>query len=147
MSIIKRKNNNNLFPSFLDDVLGNDLLNPSADFGNVGFNVPAANIKEHEDKFMLELAAPGKSKEDFNVELDNDVLTISSEHEDKKEDKNGESFTRKEYSYESFTRSFTIPESVDSSQIKANYQNGILKFNLPKREEAKTQPKRMIDIS
>ena len=147
MSIIKRKNNNNLFPSFLDDMLGNDLLNPSADFGNLGFNVPAANIKEQEDKFVLELAAPGKSKNDFNVELDNDVLTISSEKEDKKEDKDGESFTRKEYSYESFTRSFTIPESVDASQIKANYEDGILKFDLPKREEAKTQPKRMIDIS
>lgn len=147
MSIIKRKNSNNLFPSFLDDVLGNDLLNPSADFGNVGFNVPAANIQEQEDKFVLELAAPGKSKKDFNIELDNDVLTISSEHEDKKEDKDGENFTRKEYSYESFTRSFTIPESVESNKIKANYQNGILKLDLPKREEAKTQPKRMIDIS
>lgn len=147
MSIIKRKNSNNLFPSFLDDVLGNDLLNPSADFGNVGFNVPAANIQEQEDKFVLELAAPGKSKKDFNIELDNDVLTISSEHEDKKEDNDGENFTRKEYSYESFTRSFTIPESVESNKIKANYQNGILKLDLPKREEAKTQPKRMIDIS
>ena len=147
MSIIKRKNNNNLFPSFLDDVLGNDLMNPSADFGNVGFNVPAANIKEYEDKFMLELAAPGKTKKDFNVELDNDVLTISSEKENKNENGSGENFTRKEYSYESFTRSFTIPESVDSTKIKANYEEGILKLDLPKREEAKTQPKRMIDIS
>ncbi len=147
MSIIKRKNSNNLFPSFLDDVLGNDLLNPSADFSNIGFNVPAANIQEKEDKFVLELAAPGKSKKDFNIELDNDVLTISSVHEDKKEDKDGENFTRKEYSYESFTRSFTIPESVESNKIKANYQNGILKLDLPKRDEAKTQPKRMIDIS
>jgi len=64
-----------------------------------------------------------------------------------KEDKDGENFTRKEYSYESFTRSFTIPESVESNKIKANYQNGILKLDLPKRDEAKTQPKRMIDIS
>ena len=147
MSIIKRKNSNNLFPSFLDDMLGNDLMNPSADLGNVGFNVPAANIEELEDKFVLSLAAPGKTKEDFNVELDNDVLTISSEHEDKKENGSGENFTRKEYSYESFTRSFTIPESVDVSKIKANYQDGILKLDLPKRDEAKTQPKRMIDIS
>ena len=147
MSIIKRKNNNNLFPSFLDDVLGNDLLNPSADLGNVGFNVPAANIKEYEDKFVLELAAPGKTKNDFNIELDNDVLTISSEQEDKHEDKDGENFTRKEYSYESFTRSFTIPESVNASKIEANYEDGILKFDLPKRDEAKTQPKRKIDIS
>jgi len=84
MSIIKRNNSNNLFPSFLDDVLGNDILNPSADFNNIGFNVPAANIQEKEDKFVLELAAPGKSKKDFNIELDNDVLTISSVHEDKK---------------------------------------------------------------
>jgi len=147
MSIIKRKNTNNLFPSFLDDMLGNDLLNPSADLGNVGFNVPAANIREYEDKFVLELAAPGKSKKDFNVELDNDVLTVSAEKVDKKEDKDDVNFTRKEYSYESFTRSFTIPESVDSSKIKANYQNGILKFDLLKRDEAKTQPKRMIEIS
>lgn len=146
MSIIKRKNSN-LFPSFLDDVLGKDLLNPSAESGNVGFNVPAANIQEFEDKFVLDLAAPGKSKKDLNIELDNDVLTISSEKEDKNEDKTNDSFTRQEYSYESFTRSFTIPESVDSSKIKANYEDGVLKLELPKREEAKTQPKRMIDIS
>jgi HSP20 family protein len=139
------RTNGNWLPSLLEDIF--DEKNIQKRFSNT-HSLPAVNIEENEDSFSLELAAPGKSKDDFNIELDNDLLTISSEikEEHKTEDKN-RIFTRREFSYESFKRSFTLPESIDPSKIKANYENGVLILNLPKREEAKTQPKRMIDIS
>ena len=142
---LMRRTNGNLLPSLLEDIFDNNVIENK--FKNL-CSLPAANIEEKEDNFILELAAPGKSKEDFNIELDNDLLTISSEvnQETKTEDKE-RNFTRKEFSYESFKRSFTLPESVDTSKIKASYTDGVLILDLPKREEAKTQPKRMIDIS
>jgi len=110
-------------------------------------SLPAVNIEEKEDSFVLELAAPGKKREDFNIELDNELLTISSEtkEENKSEDKD-RNFTRREFSYTSFKRSFTLPETVDFSKIDATYSEGVLYVNLPKREEAKKQPKRLIEI-
>ncbi|WP_454244324.1 Hsp20/alpha crystallin family protein [Psychroflexus sp. MBR-150] len=137
------RTSNGWLPNLLEDIFDDRLTEN-------GFSalksLPAVNIEEKEDKYSLELAAPGKSKKDFNIELDNDLLIISSETKDEKEteDKN---FTRREFSYESFKRSFTLPDTVDANKIKANYKNGILYLDLPKREEAKTQPKRLIDIS
>jgi len=103
---------------------------------------------ETEESFNVEVAAPGKMKEDFNIELDNDVLTISSEDQKENEstDKNGR-FTRKEFSYNTFKRAFSLPDSVDSTKISASYNNGVLEIALPKKEEAKVQAKRLIDIS
>ncbi len=142
---LMRRTNGNLLPSLLEDIFDDNVLENR--FKNFR-SLPAVNIEEHEDKYNLELAAPGKSKKDFNIELDNDLLTISSEtKEDNKTENKERNFTRREFSYESFKRSFTLPESVDTSKIKANYKNGVLILELPKREEAKTQPKRMIDIS
>ena len=141
MELMTRKNA--WLPSLLEDIFDEKLTES-------GFNtmksLPAVNIEEQEDKYVLELAAPGKTKKDFDIELDNDLLTISSEikEEHKTEDKD---FTRREFSYESFRRSFTLPDSVDTSKVKANYKNGVLLVDLPKREEAKKQPKRLIDIS
>jgi len=142
---LMRRTNGNLLPSLLEDIFDNNVIENK--FKNFR-SLPAVNIEELEDKYSLELAAPGKSKKDFNIELDNDLLTISSEikEENRSEDKE-RNFSRREFSYESFKRSFTLPESVDTSKIKASYKNGILILDLPKREEAKTQPKRMIDIS
>lgn len=136
---------NNWLPSILEDIFDDRVIENR--FKNMK-SLPAVNIEEKEDSFHLELAAPGKSKEDFNIELDNDLLTISSEikEENTSEDKE-RNFTRREFSYESFKRSFTLPESIDTSKIKASYTDGVLILDLPKREEAKTQPKRMIDIS
>lgn len=140
MSIIKR--NDVLFPSLMNEIFKPDW------FGGVdqhSVRVPAVNIRENETGFGLELAVPGLKKDDFNIEIDKDVLTISSEMKSEdtlKDDK----FTRKEFSLSSFTRSFTLPETVDSDKIKADYNNGILSFNLPKREDALPKPKRMIEI-
>ena len=144
MELMKRTNGNWL-PSLLEDIFEEN--NIQRRFTNLN-SLPAVNIEEKEDKYILEMAAPGKSKKDFNIELDNDLLMISSEikEENQTEDKE-RNFTRREFSYESFKRSFTLPETIDTTKIKAAYKNGVLSLDLPKREEAKTQPKRMIDIN
>ncbi len=95
---------------------------------------PAINIRETEEMFVVEVAAPGKKKEDFNIEVKDGVLTISSEQKEEKEEKT-EQFMRKEFSYNKFTRSFTLPENVDHDKIKANYKDGLLLIDLPKLEK------------
>ena len=147
MSLIKR-NETNWLPSVFDDMFKTDWLGGTTNVNSIGTSIPAVNIQETEDAFSVEVAAPGKSKEDFNIELDNDVLTISSE--DKKEnettDKKGR-YTRKEFSYSTFKRAFSLPDSVDNAKISASYNNGVLEIALPKKEESKVQAKRLIDIS
>lgn len=106
---------------------------------------PAVNIKENEKDFELDLSIPGFKREDFNIEIDNDVLTISSEIKKDKETKE-DNFTRREFSVSSFKRAFSLPETVNSDEIKAVYEGGILKLTLPKKEEALPKPKRLIEI-
>lgn len=147
MSLIKR-NPDNWLPSVFDDMFKTDWLGGTTNVNRIGTSIPAVNIREDDNAFSVEVAAPGKSKEDFNIELNNDVLTISSE--ERKEDETSENdgrFTRKEYSYSTFKRAFGLPDSVDSEKIAASYKDGVLEIKLPKREEAKVQAKRMIDIS
>lgn len=124
-----------LFSGFMDD---DNFFN--IDFprlGNGWMNkMPAANVKENENEFIIDLAVPGMSKEDFNINIENGALCVSSEKEQESEDK-GEDYTRKEFSYSSFTRSFRLPESVNQEKIKAKYENGVLALTLPKKEEAK----------
>lgn len=110
-----------------------------------GANLPAVNIKENEKDYELELSVPGMKKDDFNVEVDNNVMTISAEINEEN-DVTEENYTRKEFSYSSFKRSFTLPETIDEDKIEASYVDGILKFRLPKRDEALPKPKRMITI-
>jgi len=140
MSLIRR--NTDLLPGLWNDVFTPDW------FGGVDSNrsnLPAVNIMEGEKDFTLELAVPGQKKEDFNVELDNDVLTISMETQSQVDDKKA-GYTRREFSYTSFKRAFTLPESVNQEDIKADYKDGILKFTLPKKEEALPKAKRLIEI-
>lgn len=145
MSLIRRTDN--WLPSVFDDMFNSDWLGSNDRTNHIGTNIPAVNVKETDDEFLVEVAAPGKSKEDFEIELNNNLLTISSETEEehKSEDKE-EQFTRREFSYSAFKRSFSLPDSIDSAKISANYVDGVLKIELPKREESKTQPKRLIDI-
>lgn len=107
--------------------------------------VPAVNIVENENEFMIELAAPGLTKKDFNIAVENGVLTISAEKEVEK-DEEKKNYTRKEYSFEQFTRSFTLPENVIEDKIKAHYEDGILKLQLAKKELAKVPPKKEIQV-
>jgi len=98
--------------------------------------VPAVNIIEDNDRFRLEMAAPGLQKSDFQINVEKDVLTISSEKKEEKEEKD-DNYARKEFYYNSFSRSFNLPETIDVENIKADYKNGILNVVLPKKEEAK----------
>lgn len=147
MNLIKR-NTDNWLPSIFDDMFKTDWMdNGNNGMNRIGTSVPAVNIAENDDAFTLELAAPGMSKKDFNLELDNGVLTISSEQKKEDEKKeNGGRFTRREFSYSSFKRAFSLPETVDTEKISAKYNEGVLVIELPKREDAKVQAKRMIDI-
>lgn len=109
--------------------------------------VPALNIKEDDKKMTLELMVPGFKKEDIKISLDGDILTISSETKEEKESKDKENnFLKREFFYNSFKRCIRIPdEKIDTGNIKANYEDGILKLSLPKREEP-VKPSRLIDI-
>lgn len=98
--------------------------------------VPAVNIVENKNDYTVSLAVPGMKKDDFNIDVEGNMLTISCEKEEKKEEKD-EKFTRKEYNYSSFSRSFTLPEEVNRENIEAVYDNGLLKLMLPKKEEVK----------
>ncbi len=108
--------------------------------------VPSVNIRETEEGFGLELAAPGLKKDDFRVNLDNQTLTISAELKREEEEKS-EKLIRREFSYNSFSRSFSLPKTIDLDKIKADYKDGILSISLPKREEAKVAVNREISIA
>jgi HSP20 family protein len=137
MNLIKKQNP--VFTSLIDDIFINQ------DWKQISATVPAVNIIEADDHFNIELAAPGKKKSDFTIELDQGVLTISSENERKSTEKEG-SFTRKEFGYIFFKRSFNIPETVSADKISASYKEGILTVSLPKKAEALPQPKKLISI-
>jgi HSP20 family protein len=142
------RRNENYLPSFFDRFFNNELMDwGNSNFSSTNTSLPAVNVKETNDEFLIELAAPGMEKKDFKINFKNNVITISSEREDKKEEKK-ENYTRREFSYQSFQRAFTVPENaIISDKIEASYNNGILEIKLPKREEVKPQPEREIRIS
>lgn len=150
MTLAKRNGNvMNSLPGLFDDFFSRDLFDwGNANFSNSGTTLPAVNVKETADSFEVEMAAPGMKKEDFKVELDNSVLTISSEKREDNEHKEGEKYSRREFSYQSFQRSFTLSkDAVDADNIHAKYENGVLHLTIPKREEVKQKPARLINIS
>jgi HSP20 family protein len=107
---------------------------------------PAVNVIESQDGYRLEVAAPGLSKADFEVKVDKDLLTVSAKKTAQAEAGNGEKYTRKEFNYFEFNRSFHLPETVDAASIKASYDSGVLHISLEKKPEAKPQPARVIEI-
>ena len=132
-------------PSYLNGFFGKDLFN---EFNTPAFSgsVPAVNVVENKEGFRIEVAAPGLQKSDFKLNLEKNQLTISAQKE-KKEEEVQETYTRREFKYNSFQRTFTLPNSVDGDKIEANYADGILSVALPKREEAKEKPARQIEIA
>jgi HSP20 family protein len=108
--------------------------------------MPAVNIVEGKEDYRIEVAAPGLGKDDFRINLENNILTVSSEKEEKVEEKD-EKVMRKEFNYYSFCRSFSLPQTVNSEKIKATHKDGILNIIVPKRDEAKEKPAREIKIS
>jgi len=150
MSIVKRMNGN-LLPAnprmLFDDFFNRELFN----WGNNNFSstlttIPSVNIKENPDDCEVEVAAPGMEKQDFEITLEGNMLTISSSKKNQKEESEG-NYTRKEFSYQSFQRSFELPKDVvDEEHIVAKYENGVLKLTIPKTENAKKQAPRLIEI-
>ena len=142
-------NSNTNFPNWsnwLDDIFNRDLPSVFTSNFNTGISLPKVNIKETADAFIVEMAVPGLKKSDFHIDLDNQVLSISTESTEENEHTE-ENYTRREFGYASFKRTFTLPESVNDEKINAKYNDGILSVHLPKKEEAKQKPARSIEIS
>ena len=132
------------WPNLVDEFFGNDFLGEYFN-GRTGISAPAVNIIEDKEDFRIEVAAPGLEKKDFEVNLENNVLTISSSKESKTEESG--TVMRKEFSYASFKRSFKLPNTVDGDKISAIHKEGILYISIPKKEEAKVKPLRQIAIA
>lgn len=150
MSIIKRNNGfSTEMPALFNDFFTRDLWNWGLNNSSTtNTTIPAVNVSEDSDNFYVEVAAPGMKKEDFSVEIEGNTLTIRSEKENQREQKEGERYSRKEFSYQSFQRVFELPAHVvDSEHIEAKYENGLLLLIVPKKEEAKQRPPRTIQIS
>ena len=133
-----------LRPSVLEDIIRpwNEWLDEKWPFST---HLPAVNVKETDDTYEITMAAPGLEKKDFKIDVNGSLLTISAEKEEKKDEKD-ETYSRKEYSYRSFARSFSLPEDIFKDKIDANYMNGELKLTLPKKEEAKTMAHQKISV-
>lgn len=133
------------FSVMLDDFISWDFRQPS--FSTTGVSTPAVNIIETNDDFRLEMVAPGMKKEDFKIELQDGVLAISYDHDDNREgERRNWKYSTREYNYHSFSRSFSLPETVDSGQIHAGYEAGILTLVLPKKDGAKGELVRQIKV-
>ncbi|MGF1555164.1 Hsp20/alpha crystallin family protein [Paucihalobacter sp.] len=145
---LSKKRNVSTLPSlssWVDNFFENSLGTEFMSNFNTGITLPAVNIKETNDQYVLELAIPGMKKSDFSIEVDNKILSISSEvkTENQTEESN---YTRREFGYSSFKRTFTLPDTVESDRVNANYNDGILLVMLPKREEAKQKPPKRIEV-
>jgi HSP20 family protein len=136
--------NRNYVPAYWDDFFNDRVFN---NFNNNQCNhtSPAVNVIEEDKGFRIEVAVPGLSRDDFNIEVDNDVLTISSVEKEKKEDKK-HNYTRREFSYRSFKRSFQLPETIDQDQIQASHEAGVLSLNLPKKDEVVQKAPKQIEV-
>jgi HSP20 family protein len=150
MTLVKRNGSLlNPLPVLFDDFFNRDLFNwGNSNFSDTNTTIPAVNIKETAENYEVEVAAPGMNKKDFKVELDGNSLTISSGKSNQKEERDEERYFRKEFSYQSFQRTFTLQKDVvDIDKIQAKYENGLLHLLIPKKEEAKQKPPRLIQIS
>ena len=134
------------YSSLLDELFNSD-YSPFYYKSACSSDNPAVNITENEAGFHIEVAAPGIAKKDFNVSVEKDVLKISYEQETKKEEKDSEKVLKREFGINSFNRSFTLPETVDSEKIKASYNDGVLSVEIPKLVEAKVKQVKEIKIA
>lgn len=144
MTLLKRR-----IPTLLSDFFDEPFSTSVADwFGDRLWisRQPRVNIDEKNEQFDIEVAAPGMKKEDFHITCDNGLLTIKAEREEKKEEKQ-RNYTRREYNYNSFSRSFTLPENVKSEEVSAKYDNGILRVTVPKKVKGEAKAKKEIPVS
>lgn len=144
MSLVRFSRN---YPSLFDRFFDNDLFDWSnKNYSTTNTTLPSVNIRESKSNFEVEVAAPGFEKGDFKIELNHDLLTISSEKKVENETKDDQRFTCREFSYQSFSRSFTLPNIADSEKIEAKYDKGILTVTIPKKEEVVAKLNRLIEI-
>ncbi len=144
MSLVKFSSN---YPSLFNRFSENEWFDwANRNYSITNTTLPSINIKESNDDFEVEVAAPGLGKNDFKIELNHNLLTISSDKKIENETKEGQQFTRREFSYQSFNRSFSLPNIVEGDKIEAKYDKGILRVVIPKKEEAKPKPARQIAI-
>ncbi|MEO9964223.1 MAG: Hsp20/alpha crystallin family protein [Reichenbachiella sp.] len=145
MNLLAKTGDNLRFPALFSGFFDEDTWSKPL-WNGWRANVPAANVLETDNEFKIELAAPGMEKKDFHVNIENGALCISSEKEMELNDEQ-EDYTRKEFSFSSFSRSFLLPDSVNDDKVKATYKDGVLSITLPKKEEAKKLPKKEIKIA
>ena len=139
MTLIRRRTND-MFPDWFEDFFTNQEFTPKTRTATV----PSVNIYEKDDHFEIDMAIPGMKKEDIKINIDNELLTISAETESELSSED-ENCTKKEFSYTNFSRSFTLPESVDKNEISAKSNDGVLKITVKKHEKA-TKAERQIEI-
>jgi HSP20 family protein len=130
-------------------LFGPDFLNDNFElplYSRLGLNIPSVNVSESPKEFRLELAAPGLERKDFKIEVENHCLNISADKEEEKKEKDDD-YTRREYSFNSFSRSFTLPENIKEGSIDARYENGVLTVIVPKQKETPVKIARQIEVS
>jgi HSP20 family protein len=142
MALVKWNRGTPAFSDLFENFFNRDI----SDFlGEQKGTVPSVNVRETKDDFRLEVAAPGLKREDFNIKIDNNVMMVTGEKEEQSET-NDEYYNRKEFNYSSFSRSFHLPDMVNTDNIQAKYNDGILEICIPKKEEAKTKAEKVIQI-
>jgi HSP20 family protein len=148
--VTKRKDGNGGSSLLKNDFFNSDFLTPrlfdfEGNYFNGGASTPLANISETNKEYKVDVSVPGMKKDDFKIDVENGVLSITSEKEEEKneDDKN---YKRQEFSYSSFCRTFSLPENVDENNISAKYDNGILQVVIPKKEVTETKPKKQIKV-
>lgn len=142
MSLVRRTGG--VYPSFIEDFFDNGWPGQSNLF-DTGTKIPAVNVIETDEKYEIHVAAPGKDKADFDVNVENNILSISAESIHRGNDAH-DNYAKQEFSFTSFKRTFSLPETVEQENIKANYDRGILKLTIPNKEEAHPKPRRRIEI-
>ncbi|MBN2350306.1 MAG: Hsp20/alpha crystallin family protein [Bacteroidales bacterium] len=151
MTLVKRSNNTfPSVPSLIDSLFSRELMDwTNTNFSSTDTTLPAVNISETDNEYSIEVAAPGMKRDNFKIKLENNLLSISSEQKEEKSEKADKGkYSRREFSYQSFQRTFNLPENeIDGDKIKAAYADGILTLTLPKREEVKPKPAREIKIA
>ena len=150
-TLIKRNGTHPVVPvvsTILDDFFSRDIFDwTDRNFAAVGSNLPSVNLKETDTKLEVEMAVPGMKKEDFKVQVENNMLRISSEKKEEFESTSKkDNYIRKEFNYHSFHRTFSLPESIDESKIQANYKDGILRVAIDKKDSARKKAPKLIDI-
>lgn len=145
---LTKYNKNRGLPTLFESLFNDDVFRTFPDFiatNHMNKGIPAVNMKEANDSYGVEIAAPGLSKDDLSISLEDGLLTISSENKSEKNE-DSEGYTLREFSYNSFSRSFRLPEDVDEESISAKYENGVLNLEIPKMEVAKKKSPKMIEV-